>query len=602
MISLTKEARGQASGRRNVMLFTILSLAGLMAPQVSDTLAAVTVSADRGVVVSRADTVSFHNSISVSEALMQSPGVIINDNGGFAGLKTLNLRGLGSPHTSISIDGVRVGNVQSGQPDLGMFDTGSFGAAVIDYAQNSVNFNTARPVFSDRAVSGKVAFSGGSYGTYLPSAVLNFRLGDRLSMRTSASGTFSKGNYLLEDGSRRVNNDISQVRGGVDLFGLAAGGDWMTKLYLNWAERGTPGSVDWPSSDRQKDWNAFAQGVLRKNFNALYSLNLSARVAYDKVYYFSEWGDSDYAQTEAQINSTHKFRVNSWLSFSQVANAQLDWLNSSLYGALRADLVEISGVSFTPGKFKSDITLQFEAVLDRGGMHVGVLSPSIDLKYEILTGLAVSAFARRAYRAPTFNELYYPGYGNPELRPEDAWLSDLGLEWHGGRGGWKFSSKADGFFNYLTDKIVSAPSEENPSLWMPYNIETVCSAGLDALAGVEYVSGNWRTSLEARYSFQYVENVPYLSRHTAVVSADASVSGWTLDLLWNYRGGRTDANGPMPDWNTLDVHLGKCFKIGRYDELIIRFSCRNAAGCRYELVSGYPMPGRSFIGGIEYKF
>ena len=132
--------------------------AGSVEP-VTDSLHAVTVTADKGVAVFRADTLHIGNSMSVSDVLMQNSGFHVGDNGGSAGLKTVSLRGLGSAHTSIYIDGVRVGNVQSGQNDLGMLGFENLGSVVVDYAQNSVAFNTARPVFCNRPVSADVRLS-----------------------------------------------------------------------------------------------------------------------------------------------------------------------------------------------------------------------------------------------------------------------------------------------------------------------------------------------------------------------------------------------------------------------------------------------------------
>ena len=121
-----------------------------------DTLKAVTVVADRGIVISRTDTVSIRPEQNVSDVLHRLPGVSISDNGGAAGLKSVSLRGLGSAHTAIYLDGVRVGNIQSGQTDLGMLDPANCSSAVIDYAQNSISYNTAKPVFGVSPVAGRV--------------------------------------------------------------------------------------------------------------------------------------------------------------------------------------------------------------------------------------------------------------------------------------------------------------------------------------------------------------------------------------------------------------------------------------------------------------
>ena len=159
------------------MLSSILFSAGLLLSvlpsgfeePVIDTLDAVIISADKGLTVSRKDTLVIGNSFSISEVLMRSSGFHVGDNGGFAGLKSLSLRGLGSAHTAVYIDGVKVGNVQSGQNDLGMIGVDNFSEVVLDYAQNSVSFNTARPSFGNLdSVKIAISFVGFSKSRSLP--------------------------------------------------------------------------------------------------------------------------------------------------------------------------------------------------------------------------------------------------------------------------------------------------------------------------------------------------------------------------------------------------------------------------------------------------
>ena len=71
---------------------------------VTDSLHAVTVTADRGVVVSRTDTLSVSDRFSISDVINSNPSLHLGDNGGYAGLKTVSLRGMGSAHTSVYID------------------------------------------------------------------------------------------------------------------------------------------------------------------------------------------------------------------------------------------------------------------------------------------------------------------------------------------------------------------------------------------------------------------------------------------------------------------------------------------------------------------
>lgn len=594
------------------MLFSFLTAAVLMAAQ-PDTLQAVTVVADHGVVVSRTDTVKIQSGTTVSEALLQFPGLSVGDYGGAAGLKSVSLRGFGGAHTAIYLDGVRVGNVQSGQLDLGMLGMGSLGTVVTDYAQNSVSFQTLRPVFLDRPVAGTVRLQGGSFGTWRPYGRLDFRLGKRWSLSAHANGIISKGNFPLEDGSKRLNNDIKQIQAGADIFGLLEGGDFHGKMYYNGSDRGTPGSLSWPSNDCQKDRNALTQVALRKAFGPLYTLHLSAKASYDDLQYLSEWGDTRYEQTELQLNSAHKFHILDWWTVSLAADLSWDGLKSNMYNESRLGTVAALASAFRTKRFKADLALEYAGVFDKGGAHWNSFSPSADLRFTILDGFDVVAFGRRAYQTPTFNDLYYPDSGNPELKPEDGWLTDLGLDFARSFSFVTIKARLDGFYNYLTNKITWAPADETGYFWLPYNVGKVQAKGLDAMAAADFVLGDWRLGFNYRYSWQkivdktpdsytYDQQLAYVPIHTLVLSEYVSWKGWRLESLYHVRSGRTDGAGTNLDWNTLDCSLGKTFCLGKAGSLALQVKANNLMNRRFELNAGYPMPGRSFMGGIEYKF
>ena len=597
------------------MFFSTISVvAGLLAAETPDTLQAVTVVADRGVVVSRKDTVQIANSISVADAFASIPGLYVADYGGIAGLKSVSLRGMGSPHAAIYIDGVRVGNVQSGQADLGMFDLAGSGNIVLDYAQNSISFNTAKPAFGSRKLGGNIKFRGGSFGTYEPSGRMDFKLSDKVCLSATAGGVVSNGDFPLADGSRRLNNDIRQIRAGLDSRGVTGGGDWHVKAYFNSARRGIPGSMDWPSTDRQNDRNAFLQGVVREQFSPLYALHASAKLSFDKQEYVSQWGGNFYNQNEAQLNTAHKFSILRWFDASLSADISRDGLDSDLYKASRTSISAAAAAAFHPERFKADIVLEYAGFFDNGGKQRNIFSPSMDLRWNAFKGFDLLAFARRAYRTPTFNELYYPGYGNPELKPEDAWLTDIGIEYNCRTGkDWRFQTKADGFFNYLRNKIISAPTADDPNIWLPYNVGAVQMRGADLQTSIHYASSILKCGMSARYSYQSAidktpgslssgQQIPFISRHTVVLGADVSGKGWNASINWNWRGGRYDAAGRMSDYGTLDLAAGKDIRLPKDLVLGLKFIARNLTDCRYELAGGYPMPGRAFYGEIDYKF
>ena len=604
------------------MLFSILISAGLLladrpaepAEQPSDTLHAVTVTADKGVMISRTDTLHITNTFDITGELHQVPGLQLGDYGGFAGLKTVSLRGMGSPHTAVYVDGVRVGNVQSGQGDMGMLDIENFSSAVVDYAQNSISFNTARPTFGKSRVAGKAELKAGSVGTYLPAARIDLKLSERIALSVNAAGVISKGDFPVADGATRANNDIRQVRGGVNLFGSMTDGDYHVKAFYNAAERGTPGSISWPSEDRQKDMNAYLQGVMKKSFSPLYTLRLSAKAGYDDIYYTSSWGDSQYGQTELQLNSSHVFSITSWWKVSLAADIQWDKLASTNYSASRTTAISAVSTSFNLNRLSLNAAAEYSGYFDRGEGSRHAISPSVDFRMRVIDGLDIVGFVRRAYRVPMFNELYYVGYGNPDLKPEDAWLTDLGVDFHRQVSRtWNLKAKVEGFYNILSNKITSAPTAEDPNIWLPYNIGKVRAIGLDLVTGADFTYGEWKGEMDLRYSYQsaidrtpdsysYGQQIPYIAKHTVTASVKASWKGYELNPRWVLKSGRNDASGNLADWNTLDLTLSKTFKLRGPLSLGINIAAKNLLDCRYELVSGYPMPGRSFIGGVEMKF
>ena len=82
----------------------------------------------------------------------------------------------------------------------------------------------------------------------------------------------------------------------------------------------------------------------------------------------------------------------------------------------------------------------------------------------------------------------------------------------------------------------------------------------------------------------------------------AQWKGWSLVPVWQLRSGRTDGSGDLDDWNTVDLTLAKDVKLPKTGHLSLKLSVRNLFDHRYEVSSGYPMQGRSIIGGLEYKF
>ena len=58
------------------------------------------------------------SALSVADALRYFSGLQLKDYGGVGGVKTVNIRSMGTHHLGIFYDGVELGNAQNGQIDL----------------------------------------------------------------------------------------------------------------------------------------------------------------------------------------------------------------------------------------------------------------------------------------------------------------------------------------------------------------------------------------------------------------------------------------------------------------------------------------------------
>lgn len=595
--SSTPGARGQALKSCVPMFFSSLLAAAslLFSAAMPDTLATATVTAERGTVVSRVDTLAVGPAASpesLPEILARIPGIQINDYGGIAGLKNISLRGMGATHTAVLVDGVPVGNVQSGQIDLGMLDLTSAGAVTVDYVHSRINVRTARPAFADgRNFGGFLRLGGGSYSTWTPSGRADFRLGDGLAMSVSAAGILTQGNY-------RDNNDLSEFRGGIDLFGR----EWNVKAYANSAVRGCPGSVTWPAPlDRQTDQNYFLQGSWSHRFSALYDLSLSAKAASDHLHYNGDSGgyayENDYLQREALLNMEHGFTLSEALRLAFEGNARFDRLTTDAYTTPTASRTTLDGkalLSWAPGRFRADLSALWTGIYDKGGVRRSVLSPSVGLAYALPAGFRLVGTVRRAYRVPMFNDLYYAGMGNTDLLPEDAWMSGLGLSWTRRSGAWQWDAGVDGFYNDLKNKIVSAPTAD-PFVWSMFNLGAAQVKGVDGRASVRRTAGAAQWGLAAAWTWQGGTAIPYQPRHSGSLTADFAAAGWRAAASLLHRGARADAyDAPMDPYQVLDLTLAK-----EWNRFTVYADLKNLLDSRYEVVSGYPMPGFHFLAGLR---
>ena len=87
---------------------------------------------------------------SIADAIRYFSGVQIKDFGGIGGLKSINVRSLGSQHVGVFYDGVELGNAQNGIVDLGRFSLDNMESVSLYNGQKSAALQSAKDYASAR--------------------------------------------------------------------------------------------------------------------------------------------------------------------------------------------------------------------------------------------------------------------------------------------------------------------------------------------------------------------------------------------------------------------------------------------------------------------
>ena len=90
-------------------------------------------------------------------------------------------------------------------------------------------------------------------------------------------------------------------------------------------------------------------------------------------------------------------------------------------------------------------------------------------------GLRLVASFGTAFKAPTFNELYFPGFGNPDLRPEASRSVEIGLRGRSGRTWWSLDA-----YESRIDDLIAFDSR----IFAPANVDQARLRGIEAVAAI----------------------------------------------------------------------------------------------------------------------
>jgi len=501
------------------------------------------------------------NTHSIADALRYFSGIQLKDYGGVGGIKTVNIRSMGTHHLGISYDGIQLGNAQNGQIDLGQFSLDNIEEVTLYNGQKSAIFQpasdfghagaiyirTRMPVFEKGHTNLKFNTQYGSSDMFRLSTLWEEKFSETVSSSLSAGFLTASGKYKFHYERRypngqtawdttavRNNGDIHTERIEANIFGRLNQGSWQLKAYLYNSARGIPGAIVnnvWRRGERQQDLNTFVQAAFDKNIGEGFSTRWLAKYAYYNTHYVNKDTtqlpvDNRYKQQEIYLSTANVLELLPNWSASLSYDFKWNKLNADTYNfafpTRVSNLVSLAtAVDYKHLKAQGSIVATFiNDRTHRRGEFAGMdsknslsrLTPALFVNIYPFQGtfFSMRAYVKKSFRMPTFNDLYYTDMGNANLVPESALQYDIGfaLNKHFESGIIRHAEMHfDAYYNTIHDKIVAYPKGQQ-FRWTMLNLGKVHIKGIDVEAEADFKIGkDLVATARAQYTYQDARDV-----------------------------------------------------------------------------------------------
>jgi len=444
-----------------------------------ETLASVTV-------IDRAE-IDRRQSKTMIDILRGLPGVATSSSGGLGQPTSVFLRGTESDHTLVLIDGIKVGSATIGSTPWQNIPTDQIERVEVVRGPRSSLYGSEAiggviQIFTRRGRAGpltpRLSLGAGSYNTIRTNGGLSVGnergwLDANLGFEQSAGFNTCNGEPFVggcfvdepdEDGYTNKNGALSGGWRFSDRFSLDA--DFLRS-----------------EGDVEFDGSAFAGN---RNKTVLQVARLQARAQP-----LDAWTST--LDIGRSWDRSRVFFNDLFLNRFDTQRDSLGWQNDILFGGAQQLTL---GVDYQRDQVTTKPTLAEDSRENTGvyGQYLGRMGPadlqlslrqddnsqfgghgtgSAALGYTLANGMRLTASYGTAFKAPTFNELYFPGFGNPDLKPEQSWSTELGITGTHPWGRW-----AANLYETNIDDLISTV-QVAPNLFLPENVDRARIRGLE---------------------------------------------------------------------------------------------------------------------------
>ncbi|MEO7056518.1 MAG: TonB-dependent receptor [Caldimonas sp.] len=555
---------------------------------------------------------------SVEDLLRREAGLQLARNGGPGQTSGFFIRGASTNSTVVLVDGVRIGSATAGQAEFE-----ALSLSQIDRIE--VLRGPASSLYGADAVGGVVQiFTRRGEG------------GPRLTAFAAIGG----------EGSRQGSAAVSGAAGAFD-YAASLGRD---------SSRGV--SALFPG-DRFGSYNPDRDGYARNSGSlqlgyavapghriAVHALETNLRSQFDSAQY----GPPDYVPDPSpDFRSRLASRVTSadyrgvvsavWTTTAQISRSVDDltsgaatpsrfvtrreqgtWQNALALGAGQQLMVAYEHLSeraaadgFTPDpKRRNDaVVLGYSGSLDRHSLQAdlrrddnsdygGNTTGRIGYAFTVVPGLKLRALAGTTFRAPTFNDLFYPGYGVATVRPEKGRSIEVGVSWQGSMG----SASATVYRNRVRDLIGYQADRAFCPVDPAFNFGCAGNISRARLQGATFAGSHHWGGFAVRASVDLLdakdadtgERLVRRAAHQETLVADYDAGPWRIGASGLFVGSRPEGGAVLGGYGVLDLRAS--WRLQRQWQLEAKLL--NALDHRIEPVRDYQGIGRQAWLGIRF--
>jgi outer membrane cobalamin receptor len=230
---------------------------------------------------------------------------------------------------------------------------------------------------------------------------------------------------------------------------------------------------------------------------------------------------------------------------------------------------------------------------EHSSQYAGIIVPEFGVSYRLADKYSVSAAAAKGFRNPTIRELYLFPAPNPLLEPEHLWNYQATFQANLRP---SLMTRVTGYYADISNMIVTTGRYPNLQL---LNTGRALNRGLEA--NVRWQPAR-RLGFNSGYAYLRSTNLgPYIPQHKLNYSVD-----WDMRRAFVHLGGMTVG----PRW----ANTSRTSQLGGYTLATLKLTVPvhknlsvfalvdNLLHRRYEVVTGYPMPGVNALGGIDIHF